>query len=273
MSGEPILQVHEATKRYGGVVAVQAISFDVYKGEILGLIGPNGAGKTTLVNLITGVAKPTSGTIVFRGRQLNGLPPHTIGRMGIARTFQVVRPFLNLTVLENTAVGAMFGAGGRRRSTAEAFARAAEALDFVGLSRWKDDPADSLPIGYRKRLELARALAMDPDLLLLDEVMAGLRGAEVDQAIEIVRRIHERGITVLMIEHVMKVIMRLSQRVVVLDYGRKIAEGPPEQIINDPAVISAYLGKKYGKGSTADGQDAAGADTPALASGQGEQGS
>src|SRR5437868_7831248 len=226
---EPLLEVTGATKLYGGVAAVQDVSFDVQPGEILGLIGPNGAGKTTLVNLVTGVASPTRGSITFEGRPLTGLRPHQIGRMGVARTFQVVRPFANLTVLENVAVGAMYGAGGAKRSAASAMRKADEVLDFVHLSARRSEPAESLGIGGRKRLELAKALAMEPRLLLLDEVMAGLRGAEVDEAMDLIRAIHDRGITLLVIEHVMKVIVGVCNRVVVLDYGKKIAEGSPAE--------------------------------------------
>ena len=248
LAAEPLLAVRSATRRFGGLYAVNDVTFDLGQGEILGLIGPNGAGKTTLVNLVTGSMRPSGGTIVFAGTVLNGLRPHRVGRLGVARTFQVVRPFANLTVRENVGVGAMYGAGGHRRSAREALRTADEILEFVHLGSRRDDPAESLTIVGRKRLELAKALAMEPRLLLLDEVMAGLRGAEIDAAIELVRAIHARGVTLIVIEHVMKVIVGVCSRVIVLDYGRKIAEGTLAQITVNPAVVEAYLGKKYAQG-------------------------
>jgi branched-chain amino acid transport system ATP-binding protein len=247
VTAEPLLRVSGVTMLFGGVAAVQDISFDVRTGEILGLIGPNGAGKTTLVNVISGVMPPTRGTVIFRGRHISGLPCHVVGSLGVARTFQIVRPFQNLSVRENVAVGAMYGTGGRKRSAAQAFAHADEVLSLVGLIHQAKLPAESLPVAGRKRLELAKALAMDPELLLLDEVMAGLRGSEIDDAMGLIKRINSTGVTILVIEHVMKVIQGVCRRVVVLDYGRLIAQGSPAEVMSHPAVIEAYLGQRYAR--------------------------
>ena len=242
---EPLLQVNDVSRLFGGVAAVLNISFDVAPGEIVGLIGPNGAGKTTLVNVISGIIAPTQGSVLFKRKQISGLSPNVIGRLGIARTFQIVRPFQGLSVRENVAVGAMYGRGGPKRTAARAFAHADEVLGLVDLARQASMPAESLPIAGRKRLELAKALAMDPELLLLDEAMAGLRGTEMDEAMSIIRRINATGVTILVIEHVMKVIQGICQRVIVLDYGRLIAQGTPGEVMSHPAVIEAYLGQRY----------------------------
>ncbi len=240
-----LLRASGLTKHFGGVTAVNDISFDLFQGEILGLIGPNGAGKTTLLNLISGLVKPSRGHITFNGQDLNRLKPHQVGQAGLARTFQVVQPFQNMTVAENVAVGAFFGVAGRKRSYQQAIEKAESVMELVGLLPKRSYYADQLTIADLKRLELAKALATEPRVLLLDEVMAGLRGREVDEAIELIRQINQTGVTILVIEHVIKVIVNLCHRVVVLDYGKKIAEGTPREITSNPAVIQAYLGQRY----------------------------
>ena len=242
-----ILELRGVTKRFGGLVAINDVSLSLAEGEILGLIGPNGAGKTTLINVITGAESPTSGDVTFQGQRIDHLPAHRRGRMGLARTFQIVKPFRNMSVRENVAVGAMFGAGGNKRSAADAFRRADEVLEFVGFSERGDLRAGEITLADQKRLELAKALAMDPKLLMLDEVMAGLNPSETMEAMELIRTISRSGVTLIVIEHIMKAVMGISSRVLVLHLGRILAEGTPEEIVRDQQVITAYLGERYVK--------------------------
>jgi len=241
----PILEGQNIVQRFAGLTALDSVDFHIDANEILGLIGPNGAGKTTLVNVIAGVYAPSQGEIRFKGERISGLKPYRIGRLGISRTFQIVKPFPGMTVKENAAVGAMFGAGGRHHSAKEAIAQAEEVLEFVGLADQMNKHADQLNVPSRKRLEMAKALAMQPDLVLFDEVMAGLNFSEIDQAVELIRKIREKGITILIIEHVMRAIKRVCDRIFVLHHGEKIADGPTTQVLNDENVIKAYLGRRY----------------------------
>ena len=240
-----ILEARGVTKRFGGLAAVSDVSFDLQDGEILGLIGPNGSGKTTLVNVITGVLPYSAGEVRFRGDSIRGLPSYEIGRQGVSRTFQVVKPFRNLTVLDNVMVGALFGARGGARALADARRRAEEVLEFVALAHRANAAANGLNVPERKRMELARALAMRPTILFLDEVMAGLNPSEIDAAVGLIRRIRDRGISLVVIEHVMKAIRDLSDRILVLYHGEKLTEGPPEEVLNNPGVVLAYLGRRY----------------------------
>jgi len=223
---------------FGGVRALNGVSFAVDRGSIHALIGPNGAGKTTAFALVSGFLAPDEGEIRFRGRSIVGRTPHEVCALGIARTFQIVRPFPRLSVLHNVMVGALL----RHPDVAAARARAQAVLDEVGLGSKRDHPARGLTLAERKRLELARALATEPTLLLLDEVMAGLTATETERLVELIRAINRRAVAILLIEHVMRAVMTVSQRVVVLGGGQLIAAGPPAQIVNDPGVIEAYLG-------------------------------
>jgi len=237
-----MLEGEAVTKYFGGLAAVWNVDFHVDQGEIVGLIGPNGAGKTTLFNLISGALVPKSGTIRFKGQNITGLKPHRICRMGMGRTFQSVKVFPNMSVLENVLLGFLFGRS-NSMSSAEAAREATAVLEFVGLSAVKATPAKDLTLANQKRVEVARALATKPELLLLDELMAGLNPTEVAQAMELVTRIREQGITVFMIEHVMKAIMSVCDRIMVLHHGEKIAEGTPQEIATSKTVVEVYLGE------------------------------
>ena len=234
-----LLEVKNVSKLFGGLAASSDVSFTIQKGEILGLIGPNGAGKTTLFNIVDGFYEPTKGQVLFKGQVISGLKPHQICKLGIARTFQVVKPLQRMSVLDNVIASAFL----RAKNKTEAVKIALETIQFTGLYEDREVISRGLPLGKRKKLEIARALATQPELLLLDESFAGLNHSELNDSIEIIKKIKARGITIMIIEHHMKVIMSISDRIVVINYGQKIAEGTPQEIRNNPLVVEAYLGE------------------------------
>ena len=246
MTGDLILHGTGVSKHFGALKAVNDIDFTVKRGEVLGIIGPNGAGKTTFLSLINGTLPLTEGEIFFKEEKISGLKPYQIAERGISRTFQIVKPFPGMTVLENVSIGALFGKDNIKDAKL-AREKTRSILELVHLGGKDDLRVENLNISERKRLELARALAMDPELLLLDEVMAGLNAAEVESIMSLIGRLNAEGRTILVIEHVMKAIMGVSHRVMVLHHGEKIAEGEPEVVTSDERVISAYLGERYAK--------------------------
>jgi len=235
-----LLEVQGVSRYFGGLAALTDVSFSIAKGEVFGLIGPNGAGKTTLFNVINGFYPPSKGAVLFKGERISGLKPHRICKRGLARTFQVVKPLQRMSTLDNVVASAFL----RVKSKTEAVVKSEEILKFTNLWDVRDVVSKRLPLGSRKRLEIARALATDPELLLLDEACAGLNPHELDESVAIIRGIKARGITIMIIEHHMKVIMSISDRIVVLTYGEKLAEGTPAQIAHNPEVIKAYLGEE-----------------------------
>lgn len=237
-----LLSIKRVSMFFGGLAAISDVSFELKKGEILGLIGPNGAGKTTMFNVVNGFYKPTKGEVFFNDRKISGLRPHQICKLGIARTFQVVKPLQRMSVLDNVIASAFL----RVKNRVQAEEVAMETIGFTGLTDDREVISKGLPLGKRKKLEIARALATQPELLLLDESFAGLNPHELDESIEIIGKIKGRGITIMIIEHHMKVIMSISERIVVLNYGEKIAEGTPHEIAHNPLVVEAYLGEEKG---------------------------
>jgi branched-chain amino acid transport system ATP-binding protein len=243
-----ILTIKSLSKHFGALKAVDEVSFEVKRGEILGLIGPNGAGKTTIANVVTGTYPKTSGSVIFKDTDISNLKPYQIARKGLTRTFQVVKPLIGMTVEENVLVGSLYGRDKRNTDMKNASKRAREIIKLVGLESKKDSLVSDITLPDLKKMEFARVLAMEPEVLFLDEVMAGLNPTEVEEASILVKRVRrEKELTIVYIEHIMKAVMGISDRIVVLHHGRKIVEGTPQEVVNNSAVIEAYLGKRYAK--------------------------
>jgi branched-chain amino acid transport system ATP-binding protein len=250
-----ILEVRAVSRRFGGLAALSEVSVTVPEGRTLGIIGPNGAGKSTFVNVVTGHLKPTSGRVLIDGRDLTGARPWTIAKAGVARTFQVVKPFRGMTVRENVVVAAVYGAGARNRTTAAARRAADEVIERVGLTGHADKAPAELPVAIARRLELARALALRPRLLLLDEVLAGLRSAEIGPALDLIRGLAADGMTIVIVEHVVRAIVAVSDEVLVLHEGKVLTSGTPDRVMSDSRVIEAYLGHRYAQRREQGGDD------------------